>query len=112
MKYKQGLFFAILFVLFFSSVSLAQWLPPINLGPNINTNMEDKGPDISHDGKRLYFWSLSSGYDLFISDWDSINGQWRPRTNLGTEINTRYNEIGPCISADGRRLYFASDRPG
>ena len=33
-------------------------------------------------------------------------------TNLGTNINSSYNDGTPCISRDGLTLYFASMRPG
>ncbi|MBN2271003.1 MAG: protein kinase [Sedimentisphaerales bacterium] len=32
--------------------------------------------------------------------------------NLGSTINTSYQEEFPCISSDGLELYFGSDRPG
>lgn len=33
-------------------------------------------------------------------------------TNLGSGVNTGFNEIKPSLTPDGKRLYFASDRPG
>ena len=33
-------------------------------------------------------------------------------TNLGTNINTSYNDGTPCISHNGLSLYFGSERPG
>ena len=33
-------------------------------------------------------------------------------TNLGTAVNTLYNDTSPCISADGLSLFFHSNRPG
>jgi len=32
--------------------------------------------------------------------------------NLGSAVNSSYNDNGPCISADGLSLYFDSDRSG
>ncbi|MDH7515027.1 MAG: OmpA family protein [Bacteroidota bacterium] len=32
--------------------------------------------------------------------------------NLGSGVNTPYNEIKPSLTAEGTRLYFSSDRPG
>jgi outer membrane protein OmpA-like peptidoglycan-associated protein len=37
---------------------------------------------------------------------------WSTPENLGSAVNTRYYESQPSLSADGRRLYFVSDRPG
>jgi len=33
-------------------------------------------------------------------------------TNLGAVVNSKYSEIAPIVSADGKTLYFTSDRPG
>ena len=37
------------------------------------------------------------------------NGKWSMAKNLGTNINTKYNEDFPCLSKDGKSLYFASE---
>jgi len=47
------------------------WEEPVNLGPPVNTSLDDCSPDISADGKTLYFFSggnarLRSGnFDLY-----------------------------------------------
>ena len=48
------------------------------------------------------------------ADWISIfpdgtpDGKWGDPENLGSTINTRYNEETPFITNDGNRLYFSS----
>ncbi|MBC8471236.1 MAG: protein kinase [Planctomycetes bacterium] len=42
---------------------------------------------------------------FLIGLWDSAP------TNLGPIVNSSYWDMGPCISPDGRELYFHSDRP-
>ena len=37
---------------------------------------------------------------------------WSEPENLGSTINTRFNEQGPTLSNDELTLYFGSDRPG
>ncbi len=37
---------------------------------------------------------------------------WSEPENLGSTINTTFNEQGPTLSNDERSLYFGSDRPG
>jgi Tol biopolymer transport system component len=37
---------------------------------------------------------------------------WFVPLNLGTVVNSPFNEAGPAISKDRLRLYFGSDRPG
>ncbi|HEY3405730.1 MAG TPA: hypothetical protein VGK59_20240 [Ohtaekwangia sp.] len=50
--------------------------------------------------------------DLYIS-LKNGSGEWSKPKNLGPTINTRGFEISPYLSADKKRLYFASDgHPG
>ncbi|HUU18654.1 MAG TPA: hypothetical protein VMW72_16010 [Sedimentisphaerales bacterium] len=61
------------------------------------------------------------GYiDMWRSTRENADNPWGPLVNV-QEINSRYNEAFPCLSADGLTLYFsdwyggwnaASDRPG
>lgn len=62
------------------------------------------------DGKRVFFSksTLNWGYiTLFTSNWK--NGRWsQPQPLPFTGI---YRDADPCVSANGNRLYFMSDRP-
>jgi Tol biopolymer transport system component len=64
----------------------------------------------------LYFDNLSpDGYgmgDLWISSRASVEAPWQPAVNLGPTVNSEFADATPTISADGRTLIFASDRPG
>jgi outer membrane protein OmpA-like peptidoglycan-associated protein len=40
------------------------------------------------------------------------NGRWNDVTNLGPNVNSDAYDSQPSLSADGRTLYFVSDRPG
>ncbi len=73
---------------------------------------------ISADGRIMVFTFCGKGYkrknlgscDLYYS---IRNGdKWSTPINLGKEINTKYWESQPSLSADGRALFFSSDRPG
>jgi OOP family OmpA-OmpF porin len=48
--------------------------------------------------------------DLYISFFEE--GRWTRPLDLGETINTKYSETTPFLSADGKTLYFSSDRPG
>jgi len=90
-----------------------EWSPPINIGPPINTSEWESQPSISGDGKTLYFVSNrkggSGGYDIWYSAFNEDDAAWTEPQNLGTNINTPYNEISPFIHPDNQTLYFASD---
>jgi Tol biopolymer transport system component len=85
------------------------WGPAVNLGPNVNTPYMEWNVSISHDGTKLYISSdRPGGYedlDIWVSEWDG--GQWCPPTNLGPNVNTFAGEETPCVSTDGKTLYFA-----
>ncbi len=49
--------------------------------------------------------------DLYICFKESDNTFSEPK-NMGKAINTRFREATPNLSADGKELYFASNRPG
>jgi hypothetical protein len=81
----------------------------------INSPEDDLGASFGPDGRVLLFYSNrpggQGGFDLWICR--RADTGWEPPRNLGPAINGPANEIGPALSADGRRLFFSSDRrPG
>ena len=96
---------------------------PVNLGPPFNTPYGDYNVCISADGLELYISSDRPGglgyFDLWRSTRENADNPWGPLVNV-QEINSRYNEVFPCLSGDGLNLYFsdwygwnaAGDRPG
>jgi outer membrane protein OmpA-like peptidoglycan-associated protein len=84
----------------------------------LNSQFNEGTCSISADGKVLIF-TACEGFrdravigkcDLFISK--NVGGQWQKPQNLGKIINTVHWESQPALSADGRSLFFVSDRPG
>lgn len=69
-------------------------------------------PSVSPDGQTLYFVSDMpgglGGKDIYRSTRTSPGSPWSRPENLGTDINTRGNELFPFIRENGT-LYFASD---
>lgn len=91
------------------------WGKPVNLGSKINTPFNEDSPFLHPDGKTFYFSSQGhksiGGYDVFVSKIDSI-GNWQEPVNVGYPINTPDDDVDFSISADGKRIYFSTDRPG
>jgi outer membrane protein OmpA-like peptidoglycan-associated protein len=94
------------------------WSEPLPL-TEINNFGKSKdlvaGPSISYDGNMLYFCaSYESGMGNLDIYYSVRNGDsWSKPTNLGKPINSSDYEGFPCISADGKKLYFtklASDK--
>jgi outer membrane protein OmpA-like peptidoglycan-associated protein len=46
--------------------------------------------------------------DLYITERNS-SGKWSEPKNLGSKINTQFQELSPTLSADGNTLYFSSN---
>jgi len=91
------------------------WQLPVNAGPNINTPGNETAPYMNVDDKTLYFtsdgWVGMGGTDIFVSR--RINDtNFSPAVNLGYPINTAFDEKSACVTLDGKKLYFSSDRSG
>ncbi len=91
------------------------WSAPKSISDDINSRANEGTCTISADGRTLIFTSCAGrdGYgscDLYIA---TKRGEvWGRPQNMGLAINTPYWESQPSLSADGRTLYFVSDRPG
>lgn len=89
-----------------------EWEQPQSIGDNINTKHNDASIALSPDGQDLYtFYSTKKdGGDIYVCH---LNGDsWSNPEKLGPNINSKYWEGSCSISADGKYLYFASERPG
>ena len=92
-----------------------KWGVPENLGPNVNTKLDEDFPNISPDGKTLYYSSKGhtsmGGYDIFKSIYDEVTNSYSKAKNIGYPINTAYDDMNFRISKNGKYGYIASIRP-
>lgn len=93
-----------------------EWSPGQNLGETINTQYDEDGVFIHPNGKEIFFSSKGhnsmGGFDIFSSKIDDENGFWSKPVNMGSPINSPDDDIFFVVSADGKRAYFSSDKPG
>lgn len=92
-----------------------RWSSPRSISDNINSMYNEGTCTISADGRKLIFTSCigREGFgscDLFESH--KIGSEWTQPKNLGINVNSAEWESQPSLSADGRTLYFVSDRRG
>lgn len=91
-----------------------QWSQPKNLGEVINTPEDEIYPQISPDGKVLYFASQGhnsmGGYDIFVSYLNEITNEWTPPQNLGYPINSPNDDYSIAFSSTRKYAYVASVR--
>ena len=90
---------------------------PAVLVEELSSAGNDLRPAIRFDGRELFLSSDRAGsaggsQDIWVATRPAFGAPWALPVNLGPPVNTEYNEAQPSLSADGRTLLFASDRPG
>lgn len=103
--------------IYMSRLTAAGWSTPVNVGAPINTKEDDLTPTIAPDGKALFFASKGhgglGGFDLFIATGpDASGGTWSKIENLGTPINSEYDEHYFVSIPNSQNSYFSSSRAG
>lgn len=88
------------------------WATPVSLGVGINSEYWEPCGSVSSDGRVIVFVSDRpggiGGTDLYISRLME-NGTYSKPKNLGSKINTTYNEFSPFIHNDGKTISFSSE---
>jgi tetratricopeptide (TPR) repeat protein len=97
--------------LYISKLNGDVWSTPESLGDNINTKYSDLAASLSPDGNTLYFVTNKpggeGGKDIYVSKMQEDN-IWGAAENIGAIINTKGDEDGVFMHADGKTLYFSS----
>ncbi len=97
--------------LYFRRKTGEHWSEAQNLGAMINSSRWDSQPNMSSDGRTLYFASNRPGGFGGSDIWKSVlqsNGRWGQPENLGPAINSTDDEMSPFLHYDGQTLYFSS----
>jgi len=88
------------------------WSRPEPLPGSLNTTFKETSVSLSPDGKLIFFASDRTGslggLDIYYSIKDR-RGLWTEIKNIGSPINTPYNDDFPFIDYDGKTLYFSSE---
>lgn len=89
------------------------WSPAENLGPEINTCMDEMFPYIDEEGT-LYFSSEGhlgfGGLDIFYSI--PSDDEWGEVVNMMRNVNTSYDDFGLSVDHDLGTGLLSSNRPG
>lgn len=91
------------------------WQHGTPIGPPLNTPGNEGAHKLSVDGRTIVFTGCNrpDGFgncDIYIAFKDE--NTWSVPVNMGRMINTPFSEKQPCLSPDGRYLYFSSNRSG
>ena len=100
---------------YISYLSGKVWQEAVNAGSPLNTSQNEGAQSLSSDGSYMFFTACDrpgglGSCDIFFSALG--NGRWSIPVNLGSPVNTFHWESQPSINADGRMLFFSSNRPG
>jgi outer membrane protein OmpA-like peptidoglycan-associated protein len=94
----------------------SDWQTAVEL-TGINSTQNEGAQAISADGTWLVLTACNrredgsqGGCDLYLSQYK--NDEWTQPTPFSAPVNSTSWDAQPSISADGKSLYFSSDRPG
>ncbi|MBN2763430.1 MAG: PD40 domain-containing protein, partial [Bacteroidales bacterium] len=87
------------------------WTKAEKLQGPVNTNANEASACLSEDGQWLYFSSDrmggKGGLDIYVAKRKAKN-EWVKIKNLGKTINSEFDEDSPCLTNQGKTLYFCS----
>ena len=95
--------------------SAGVWSNPVSISQTVNSIYNEGTCTVTADGNVLIYTSCDApdsfgSCDLFISR--KKNGIWQSPTNMGIKVNSSNWDSQPSLSADGRILFFSSNRKG
>jgi outer membrane protein OmpA-like peptidoglycan-associated protein len=97
--------------IYFCERENGEWGEPIPLPGIINSSYEENSITISSDEKTIYFSSNRPGgygaLDIYKATKDT-KGEWSAVKNLGSKINTEFDDSSPFIDYDLKTLYFST----
>jgi len=99
--------------IFKSIYKKGKWTRPQRLPGKINSKSRETSLCFSSDEKTMYFVSANKkttlgGLDIFVCKKD-YNGKWGDPTNIGSMINTAFDEVAVSLSANDSTLFFSSN---
>ena len=98
-----------------SYLNNGKWSKAVPAGSPLNTTKNEGAQSLGSNGQYMFFTACDrpEGYgrcDIYYSFFDGKI--WSDPTNINAPINTSGWESQPSINAEGRVLFFTSNRPG
>ncbi len=97
--------------IYVSELQGKEWGIPQYVSAPINSSSWESHACFSSDNRTLYFTSNRTGGYGGRDIYKCLrlpNGDWGPAQNLGSDINTKYDEDGVFIHPDGKQIFFSS----
>jgi Tol biopolymer transport system component len=108
--YQTGTYYEDIFIAYKDEDG--NWMEPEPIGPQINTLDHDACVALSSDGQTLYIYKFHKNDkgDIWVSNL--TGDQWSAPERLQGDVNSSHWDGSASLSADGKYLYFSSERPG
>ena len=87
------------------------WGTPVDITLEAEMGTDCHTTCLNSDGTELYLFK-NDNYDGNIYVTRYTDGRWSTIEKLNKNINTRFYESHAAVSADGKKLYFTSNREG
>jgi hypothetical protein len=104
------------FDIYTSTLQDEETFGPVCLVRELSSPSRDTRTAIRRDGLETFITSnRASGQgllDLWVATRGSTSDPWSTPVNLGSTVNSAFNDGAPALSFDGTTLYFYSNRPG
>lgn len=100
--------------LYYTEKTDTTWSPAVNFRGPVNTDAHEGAAFYSEDGSIYYTrWNDVNPKEAFIYKSKSNGTMFFQGMKLADNINMPgYRTMQPCLSPDGKLLYFSSNRPG
>jgi hypothetical protein len=97
--------------IYISRLNKGRWSKAELMPKPISSKFNETHASFSADGKTIFFTSNRKGGqgDLDIYRSDLAGEKWGEARNMGSVVNTPYNEETPFVTDDGKALYFSSE---
>jgi hypothetical protein len=97
--------------IYYSRKERGKWQPPVDITMTINAGEDCSTCALNNDGTEMFLYK-EDNFDGNIYSSSFTNGSWSPVKKLNKNINTKFYESHASVSADGKKLYFSSNREG
>jgi len=101
----------ILNAIMFSKKIRGRWQPPVDITSQLGAGDDCSSCSLNSDGTLLFLYKTDN-FDGNIYSAEYADGTWTQIKKLNKNINTKFYESHASISADGKKLYFTSNRDG
>jgi hypothetical protein len=88
-----------------------KWQVPTDITEQLKAGDDCSSCSLNSDGTLLFLYKTDN-FDGNIYSAEYVDGAWTPINKLNNNINTKFYESHASISADGKKLYFTSNREG